>query len=252
MLQILKKQINTSRTAETCSLCHPVKSGLAVILSLTLFWPTCAISINSNIDSPESKPVETTENKSEITNDITKALVLKPDLDNGKKIYVMCGQCHMDTGWGKKDGSFPVIAGQHRNVLIKQLEDIQKKNRDNPTMFPFSNPAEIGGLQGVSDVTAYIATLEGNPDPGVGSGKNLERGEKLYQQRCAQCHGDNGQGNNATFFPRLQGQHHAYLLRQLQWIRDGYRKNSNEAMLQQIESLNDEELDAISDYLSRL
>ena len=69
---------------------------------------------------------------------------------------------------------------------------------------------------------------------------------------CAVCHGDKGQGNNDTFFPRLQGQHHAYLLRQSQWIRDGFRKNSNEAMLQQVKTMTDEELDAVADYLSRL
>lgn len=214
------------------------------ILTFTALWPTCAISINTNIESGQISQV--------VTNEITLALTLAPDIANGKKIYKMCGQCHMADGWGKKDGSFPVIAGQHRNVLIKQLEDIQNKNRDNPTMFPFSNPDEIGGLQGVSDVTTYITTLPSNPTPGVGSGKSLANGKSLYQSRCAVCHGDKGQGNNDTFFPRLQGQHHAYLLRQSQWIRDGFRKNSNEAMLQQVKTMTDEELDAVADYLSRL
>jgi len=204
------------------------------ILTFTALWPTCAISTNPNIESDQISQA--------VTNKITLALTLAPNIANGKKIYTMC----------KKDGSFPVIAGQHRNVLIKQLEDIQNKNRDNPTMFPFSNPDEIGGLQGVSDVTAFITTLPSNPTPGVGSGKSLANGKSLYQSRCAVCHGDKGQGNNDTFFPRLQGQHHAYLLRQSQWIRDGYRKNSNEAMLQQVKTMTDEELDAVADYLSRL
>ena len=164
---------------------HISKIRLAGILAFILLWPTCAISTNTNIDSGE----EQAEDEPVITNEITKALNLKPNIANGEKIYVMCGQCHMENGWGKKDGSFPVIAGQHRNVLIKQLEDIQHKNRDNPTMYPFSNPDEIGGLQGISDVTAYIATLEPNPDPGVGCGEDLERGDLLYKQRGAQCHG---------------------------------------------------------------
>ena len=70
------------------------------ILALIGLMPTCAIS------TPE---------------EIRQAHELAPDIENGKKIYRLCANCHMNNGWGKNDGSFPVIAGQHRNVLIKQL-----------------------------------------------------------------------------------------------------------------------------------
>ena len=158
----------------------------------------------------------------------------------------------MKNGWGKKDGSFPVIAGQHRNVLIKQMADIRSKSRDNPTMFPFTDPNEIGGLQGISDVTAYIGSMNKSPDAGVGDGKQLDLGKNIYAKRCTHCHGEKAEGNNEAFFPSLSGQHHAYLLRQLKWIRDGYRKNANEAMVKEVKALSDEELDAVADYLSRL
>ncbi|MCK5394608.1 MAG: c-type cytochrome [Gammaproteobacteria bacterium] len=205
------------------------------ILALTGFMPTCAISTNANI-----------------AQDITQALELTPNVENGEKIYPLCASCHMKNGWGKKDGSFPVIAGQHRNVLIKQLSDIRSRNRENPTMFPFTDPASIGGMQGISDVTAYIASMAKDPNPGMGTGKDIELGKNIYKKRCLQCHGENGQGNNAAYFPSLKGQHHAYLLRQLKWIRDGYRKNANEAMVTEVKALSDEELDALADYLSRL
>jgi len=187
-----------------------------------------------------------------ISDEITPSLELKPNIENGKKLYRLCANCHMDNGWGKKDGSFPVIAGQHRNVLIKQLADIRSRNRENPTMYPFTDPGSIGGLQGISDVTAYIAAMEKDPNPGVGSGKNLALGESIYKQRCLQCHGDKAQGSNEAFFPSLKGQHEAYLWRQLIWIRDGYRKNANPVMVSEIKAMSDEELDAVADYLSRL
>lgn len=206
-----------------------------IILALTGFTPLCAISTNTNI-----------------ANEMTQAMELTPDIENGRKIYRLCANCHMKNGWGKEDGSFPVIAGQHRNVLIKQLADINSKNRVNPTMYPFTDPGAVGGIQGISDVTAYIATMAHDPEPGTGDGVNLETGKAIYAKHCRQCHGDNGQGNNAAFFPRLKGQHHAYLLRQLKWIRDGYRKNANEVMLKEVKALSDEELDAVADYLSRL
>jgi len=207
------------------------KQILVGILALTCLFPTCATS------TPES---------------IMEAIELTPNIENGKKIYPLCATCHMQNGWGKKDGSFPVIAGQHRNVLIKQLSDIRTKNRDNPTMYPFSDPSSIGGSQGISDVTSYIATMKKDPEPGTGNGKNLKRAKDIYMKDCLQCHGDNGQGNNTAFFPSLKGQHYAYLLRQLKWIRDGYRKNSNPVMVTKVKSLSDNELEAVADYLSRL
>ena len=158
----------------------------------------------------------------------------------------------MKTAWGKKDGSFPVIAGQHRNVLIKQLSDIRAKNRENPTMYPFTDPKSIGGAQAIADVTAYIASMDKPHDIGVGDGQQLALGKAIFQQRCMVCHGAQAQGNNDAFFPRLSGQHHAYLLRQLKWIRDGYRKNSNPQMVSEVKNLSDTDLDAIADYLSRL
>jgi len=214
---------------------HPPRFLAGLILALAGFTPLCAISTNTNI-----------------TEELTKAIELAPDIENGKHIYRMCASCHMQNGWGKSDGSFPVLAGQHRNVLIKQLEDIRSKNRDNPTMYPFTDPEHVGGLQGISDVTAYIATLPKDPGPGTGDGKNVGQGKAIYTRQCLQCHGDEGQGNNEAFFPSLKGQHYAYLLRQLKWIRDGYRKNANEVMLGEVKKLTDDELAAVADYLSRL
>lgn len=179
-------------------------------------------------------------------------LDLIPDIANGKEIYPLCASCHMDTGWGKKDGSFPVIASQHPYVLIKQMADIRAKNRENPSMYPFTDPDSIGGAQAVVDVTAYISSLEQNPNPGKGDGSQLKLGAMAYRQRCMQCHGAKGEGDNAAFFPRLKGQHYAYLLRQTKWIRDGYRQNSNPTMVEQVRQLSDDELDAVADYLSRL
>ncbi len=183
---------------------------------------------------------------------ISQLLSLKPDIKNGEKIYPLCASCHMSTGWGKKDGSFPVIASQHPHVLIKQMLDIREKNRENPTMFPFTDPDSIGGIQALVDVTAYISALAENPAPGTGSGKQLALGATVYGKHCSQCHGGKGEGSNAAFFPRLNGQHYAYLLRQINWIRAGYRKNSDPAMVTEVKQLSAEELDAVADYLSRL
>jgi cytochrome c553 len=209
----------------------PRQTILKLILWLMVLASPCALSSPQQIIHPYDQPA---------------------DIEKGRQIYPLCAACHLESGWGKKDGSFPVIAGQHRKVLLKQLDDIRARFRENPTMYPFSDPDTIGGEQAVVDVTAYIATMAPNPSPGTGDGKQLALGKKIYLQRCTQCHGKDGMGNNEAVFPKLKGQHHAYLLRQLKWIRDGYRKNSNPAMVEQIKNMADADLDAVADYISRL
>ena len=59
------------------------------------------------------------------------ALHLTGDPENGRDVYEVCSACHLPEGWGTKDGTFPQLAGQHPNVLIKQLADIRAKNSYN-------------------------------------------------------------------------------------------------------------------------
>jgi len=184
--------------------------------------------------------------------EIDAALAATPDLANGARIYRTCATCHQPQGNGLADGSVPQLAGQHRSVVIKQLADIRAGNRDNPTMYPFAYASRIGGTQGVADVAAYIGTLEMSTDTGKGPGDDLEKGERVYADKCATCHGPRGEGDAARAIPRIESQHFAYLERQFQWIRDGRRRNADPEMRAQISNLSDGETIAVLDYVSRL
>lgn len=185
----------------------------------------------------------------------TKAMHLTPDLENGIEVYEVCSACHLTEGWGIKNGTFPQLAGQHREVLIKQLADIRALNRDNPTMYPFALPESIGDEQAIADVTAYIATLPMNPDNGKGEWAEgtpeFEQGKKLYKDNCTKCHGEHGEGKAEKFFPRIEGQHYAYMLRQFEWIRDGKRRNANPDMVKQIKNFTDKEMKMVINWVSR-
>jgi len=174
------------------------------------------------------------------------------DMENGKYVYEVCAACHLPEGWGREDGTFPQLSGQHRSVLIKQLADIRAGNRDNPTMYPFTTKRAIGGAQALADVTAYIATLPMNPKNGVGEGNDLKHGEKLYKENCVKCHGEKGEGSAKKFYPRIQAQHYKYMQRQFEWIRDGKRRNANPDMVKQINGFTDKDMKAVVDYASRL
>jgi cytochrome c553 len=180
------------------------------------------------------------------------AIALTPDIEAGKITFALCAACHGNDGFGQQEGEFPSIAGQHQRVILKQMLDIQSKRRINPTMYPFMDMPTLGGLQGMADIAGYTTSLASNPEPVHGAGDNQEKGQALYSKACIACHGKNAQGNDALFYPRLTHQHYPYLVRELVWIRDKVRKNSDPAMVQLLQDFSNEDIQAVADYLSRL
>ncbi len=178
------------------------------------------------------------------------ALELVGDPENGEEIYEICSACHLPSGAGRPDGTFPQLAGQHSTVLIKQMADIRLGLRDNPIMYPFAKT--MTDSRELADVSAYIQTLPIPGDNGRGPGTNLERGKELYDANCVSCHGDYGEGAEKEFYPVLAGQHYKYMLRQITDIRDGRRRNANPDMVEVVKKYSDEDLDAVVDYMSRL
>jgi len=183
--------------------------------------------------------------------EVDKALHLKPNLDNGRKVYLLCAVCHQPEGWGTVDGIYPQIAGQYAEVTIKQMADIRARNRDNPTMLPFTMTDNLT-LQEIADVSHYIENFPMHPINGLGPGTDLELGKRLYEENCVDCHGEHGQGVPEKHSPMLQGQHYRYLIRQFEWIRDGKRRNADKEMVKQIQGFSDRDLAAVMDYTSRL
>ncbi len=180
------------------------------------------------------------------------ALELTPNLENGKKVFRICAVCHTPEGWGLESGAYPQLAGQLRTVLIKQLADIRARNRDNPTMLPFTSPRLLGGAQEIADVTAYISSQPMTPHNGVGPGIDLALGEQLYKDHCIECHGDHGEGNLQDHIPAIYGQHFRYLLRQFEWIKSERRRNADRKMVKQIHGFSHRDIHAVLDYVSRI
>ena len=184
--------------------------------------------------------------------EMEEALGLAPNLKRGRQLYETCAICHTPLGWGTPDGRYPQIAGQHYSVVIKQLEDIRHGNRDNPTMYPFTQPNILPDAQAIADVSGYIARMPMNPHNAVGPGNDLKHGAALYQEHCVKCHGEQGEGDAAEYYPRIQGQIYSYLLRQMFWIKNGKRRNADETMVRQIEHFSTRDMYAVIDYASRL
>jgi cytochrome c553 len=182
------------------------------------------------------------------------ALRLKGDKTRGEEAYEICGACHLPSGAGRPDGTFPQLAGQHTTVLIKQMADIRAGLRDNPTMYPFA--ATLTDPQELADVSVYIESLCIPTDHGKYEGADVAiqvaKGKDLYEKQCLECHGANGEGDKAKFYPVIAGQHYKYLLRQMTEIRDGHRRNANPDMVKVIKPYTNDQLVAISAYMSSL
>jgi cytochrome c553 len=201
--------------------------------------------------SPKAEGPSMEELQAQAAREVEQALSLTPNHTNGLEIYRGCAMCHGPEGWGLSSGSVPQIAGQHRKVVIKQLADTRAGNRENFLMLPYSSVESIGGAQAVADVAGYIDTLEISVENGKGTGKDLVRGERLYRENCARCHGPSGAGDDSTFIPRIQAQHYEYLVRQFESIRDGKRRNANAEMVVQIQGFDERDVRAVMDYVSR-
>ena len=79
-------------------------------------------------------------------------------------------------------------------------------------------------------------------------------GAALYKDKtCNACHGPTGNKPLLPDYPKIAGQNAKYLERQMLDIKSGARANGNSAAMKGVMHLvNDEEIAAIADYLSKL
>ena len=184
---------------------------------------------------------------------ITIKLDFTPNIEDGKTTFGICARCHLPEAWGNDDGTYPQLAGQHVNVLMKQLLDIRNGTRHSSLMFPFVQSRTVGGYQELSNVVAYISTLPMNPAHSKGpwqeQSKQYKQGKQSYQQYCAGCHGDNGEGNNELVYPKLQGQHFQYMSQQISRIKNSVRE-VHPAMQAVVNELSLEQLEQAINYAS--
>lgn len=209
-----------------------------VFLALTAMLATPAMAGG---DAPLFKPDA----------EMARILAIQGDPVKGRDAYVICRGCHRADASGKAGAGYPQLAGQHPSVIIKQMADVRAGRRDSHKMLDFIIEEVIPEAQ-IADIAAYLYTLPVPATNGKGDGRMLELGKHLYDRDCAACHGKNGEGEGARFYPRVAGQHYAYLYRESRESRDHGRRNSNAEMVRLIKNYTDADIEAVSDYLSRL
>jgi cytochrome c553 len=179
------------------------------------------------------------------------ALQTKGDPVRGEAAFEPCQGCHRKDASGRTSGAYPRLSGQHATVIIKQVTDIRAGRRYNPKMEPYIGDHALTAYD-IADIAVYLQALPISAENGKGPGTSVAAGKKIYENECADCHGNKGEGDAPKYYPMVAAQHYRYLLRELKFIRDGDRRNANPDMVKRIKSYTDEDLDAMADYMAQL
>lgn len=177
------------------------------------------------------------------------------DIEAGKTKSATCVACHGADG-NSPSNLYPKIAGQHASYLVKQLQDFKSGERDNAIM---AGMVATLSEQDMEDLAAYFASQTTTPETVseevAKAGKNFYMGGDKQRNipGCTACHGPRGNGLELAKFPKISGQHPAYLKSQLEGFRDDLRHNSQNGMMSDISSkLSDKDIDLLSKYISAL
>jgi len=153
---------------------------------------------------------------------------------SGKSQYAICASCHGPNGEGNKLLNAPRLAGQADWYLSQQIRNFREGVRG-------TNAKDVYGMQmrpmaitltsdkAVEEISAYVSSLKVKASSATIKG-NIAKGKQLYAV-CAACHGANGEGNKLLNAPVLKGMEDWYLVRQLEYYRDGIRGTHAKDML---------------------
>ncbi|MDT8363117.1 MAG: c-type cytochrome [Nitrosomonas sp.] len=188
--------------------------------------------------------------------------IVSGNAENGKEIAAgICAGCHNSDGNSIIPNN-PILAGQYAEYTTKQLHDFKPGSkaakRHNSIMA--SMVANLSD-DDIKNLAAYYARQPSQPAANHSNDESLlELGRKMYLSgnlensipACSSCHSVNGQGI-PPHYPRLKGQHAAYVLAQLRAFREGTRKNDLNSSMRSISSrMSAREMRAVSEYISTL
>lgn len=178
-------------------------------------------------------------------------------VDAGRTKSVTCAACHGADG-NSVTPDWPMLAGQHATYIVRQLQAFKNGERTDVTMKPF---ADLLSDQDMLDVAAYFASQTPTPkgaDPAlVGLGQQIYRGgvPERGVAACIACHGPEGSGNPLAAYPRVSGQHAAYVTKQLNAYASGDRRSDvdlNQMMRNVAGQLFEDEIRALASYVQGL
>jgi len=178
------------------------------------------------------------------------------DATAGQGKVIVCGACHGADG-NSAAPNFPKLAGQGERYLLKQLKDIKSGARP---ILEMTGMLDNLSDQDLADISAYYASQQ--MSVGAANADLVERGEALFRggklaegmPSCTGCHSPDGAGLAAAGYPKLGGQHAAYVAKQLTDFREGDRTNDGDSMIMRgiAAKLSNKDIEALSSFIQGL
>ena len=165
----------------------------------------------------------------------------------GKAKAAACAACHGADGNSLRP-QFPILAGQTARYLYIQLRDFKEGRRDAAGMH-----SSVPSLsrEDMLDLAAYFSSQRALDSGFEADPAKVERGHKKAEETlCTMCHQVRFKGQNEI--PRVAGQHHDYVVKQLQDFKHGRRTNDAGNMSSVSKTLSDQDMDDLAHFLSTL
>ena len=181
----------------------------------------------------------------------------------GLKYILNCSECHGFDG-NSKTSERPNIAGLHPRYLVKQLLDFKSGLRSSPEMDEVIKT--IPSDDEIYELAFYFAGQKMNHSSDQQSSQtnplvNMTLGKEIYTGKrmeygipgCASCHGKHAMGDKEGNYPRLNGQHAAYLIKQMKLFRAKKRTNDSPPMMRNIAMMmDDEDIASVAAYIASM
>ena len=177
--------------------------------------------------------------------------------DIARRALHVCAACHGEGG-RSRTAAYPHLAGLPAQYTVRQLKDFREQQRAESDvaayMWGVSALLDDDTIQSLAD---YYAVQAPAPGRSKAPPKVLARGKFIFEagiaernvRACASCHGDKAEG--AAGFPRLAGQHAAYMERQLQVFSTRLRPHGV-LMKAETSNMSKAEMKAVAAYLQSM